>query len=72
MWMSILLVRLPLPASPMLGSYTKNAHTITYKIEGDYFANAEYEVIENVAYGTELSLIKDDMTQEGYTFSGYD
>ena len=38
--------------------------TITYKIEGDYFANAEYEVIENVAYGTELSLIEDDMTQE--------
>ncbi len=48
-----------------------NSHTITYKIVGDHFANDSYKVIENVAYGTALSLITDDMTKQGYTWSGW-
>lgn len=51
--------------------YTRNSHTITYKIVGDHFANDSYKVIENVAYGTALSLITDDMTKQGYTWSGW-
>ena len=51
--------------------YRANTHTITYQITGDYFANEAFEVVENVAYGTELSLIATDMAQAGYTFSGW-
>ncbi|MBQ9718480.1 MAG: InlB B-repeat-containing protein, partial [Clostridia bacterium] len=51
--------------------YTRNDYTITYKIVGDYFANEEYKVIEDVTYGTELTLIEDDMTKAGYVWSGW-
>ena len=53
------------------GSWTKNAHAIIYKITGDYFTNDSYETIVNVEYGTELSMIDDDMSKTGYTFSGW-
>lgn len=53
------------------GTITINTHTITYQIVGDYFTNSEYAVIEDVAYGTKLSLIPDDMTKTGYTFHGW-
>ena len=50
---------------------TVHKHTVTYKITGDYFANERFKVQENIAYGTALTLIGDDMTKEGYTFSGW-
>ena len=50
--------------------FKRNRHTIFYAIDGDYFAG-EYKKIENVRYGTALSLITDDMTKEGYTFQGW-
>lgn len=53
------------------GTTTVNKHTITYEIVGDYFTDSEYKVIKDVAYGTELSLIPDDMTKTGYTFHGW-
>ena len=46
-------------------------HSITYKITGDYFANDSFKTVENVPCGTELTQITDDMTKEGYTFSGW-
>lgn len=54
------------------GTTIINKHTITYEIVGDYFTNSEYKVIEDVAYGTKLSLIPDVMTKTGYTFHGWD
>ena len=53
------------------GTTIINKHTITYQIVGEYFTNSEYKVIEDVEYGTELSLIPDDMTKTGYTFHGW-
>lgn len=52
-------------------NYTVNKHIITYQITGSYFANDEYYKQDNVPYGTKLPLIADDMTQAGYTFSGW-
>ncbi|MEI3348501.1 MAG: InlB B-repeat-containing protein [Dysosmobacter sp.] len=53
------------------GTTIINKHTITYEIVGEYFTDPDYKVIENVAYGTKLSLIPDDMTKTGYSFSGW-
>lgn len=46
--------------------------TVTYKVTGSYFANDAFDVTENVAYGTKLSLITTDMTKEGYTFRNWE
>ncbi|WP_270405029.1 MBG domain-containing protein, partial [Candidatus Collinsella stercoripullorum] len=51
--------------------YNRNTYTVTYEITGSFFANPTYEVVENVRYGAELSLITDDMSQDGYTWSGW-
>ena len=53
------------------GSYTINTHTVTYQVTGSYFTSATYHVDNNVAYGTALTQIADDMTKAGYTFSGW-
>ena len=46
-------------------------HDITYKITGSYFTNDSFSTQANVPFGTPLSLISGDMTQAGYTFSGW-
>ena len=51
--------------------YNRNTYTVTYEITGSFFANPAYQVVENVRYGAELSLITDDMSQDGYTWSGW-
>ena len=51
--------------------YNRNTYTVTYEITGSFFANPAYQVVENVRYGAELSLISDDMSQDGYTWSGW-
>ena len=49
--------------------YERNKHNITYQITGDYFVNGSYTTVENVPFGSTLSLISDNMAQDGYTFS---
>lgn len=51
--------------------YERNKHDITYQITGDNFAQNIYETVENVPFGSTLSLISNDMTKDGYTFSGW-
>ena len=51
--------------------YERNKHNITYQITGDYFVNGSYTTVENVPFGSTLSLISNDMTKDGYTFSGW-
>ncbi|MCQ2120316.1 MAG: InlB B-repeat-containing protein [Fibrobacter sp.] len=62
-----------MPAADVELTATSTVHkySITYKVTGSYFADDAFNVTENVAYGTELSLITTDMTKEGYTFSGW-
>ncbi len=48
------------------GTFTVNTHNVIYKVDG-----AEYETVENVAYGTNVTVIAAP-TKEGYTFSGWD
>ena len=49
----------------ILGSYTANKYTITYKVDGE-----EYKTVE-VEYGTTLTA-EADPEKEGYTFSGWE
>lgn len=49
--------------------YERNKHNITYQITGDYFVNRSYTTVDNVPFGSTLSLINDNMAQDGYTFS---
>ena len=49
----------------ILGSYTANKYTITYKVDGE-----EYKTVE-VDYGTTLTA-EADPEKEGYTFSGWE
>ena len=49
--------------------YERNKHNITYQITGDYFVNGSYTTVDNVPFGSTLSLINDNMAQDGYTFS---
>ena len=51
--------------------YTRNAHNIIYKIDGEYFANDNYKTINSVKYGDSISIINNDMSKPGYTFSGW-
>ena len=51
--------------------YERNKHDITYQITGDNVAQNIYKTVENVPFGSTLSLISDDMTKDGYTFSGW-
>ncbi|MBR3147274.1 MAG: InlB B-repeat-containing protein, partial [Eubacterium sp.] len=51
--------------------YDRNKYKVTYKITGEYFANEQYKLIENVPYETPLTLITDDMEKPGYTWSGW-
>ena len=51
--------------------YERNKHDITYQITGDNFAQDRYKTVENVPFGSTLSLISDDMTKDGHTFSGW-
>ena len=51
--------------------YERNKHNITYQITGDYFVNGSYTTVENVPFGSTLSLISDNMTRDGYKFSGW-
>ena len=51
--------------------YERNKHDITYQITGDNFAQNNYKTVENVPFGSTLSLISNDMTKDGYTFSGW-
>ncbi|MBR4214586.1 MAG: InlB B-repeat-containing protein, partial [Bacteroidales bacterium] len=47
------------------GSYTINTHRLVYKLNGE-----EYNV-ENVTYGTKLTLLDSPSAREGHTFSGW-
>ncbi|MCR5362359.1 MAG: leucine-rich repeat protein [Bacteroidales bacterium] len=47
------------------GTFTVNTHNVVYVVDG-----AEYQKVENVAFGTTLAAI-DAPTREGYTFSGW-
>ena len=49
----------------ILGSYTANKYTITYKVDGE-----EYKTVE-VEYGTTLTA-EPNPVKEGYTFSGWE
>ena len=49
----------------ILGTYTANKYTITYKVDGE-----EYKTVE-VEYGTTLTA-EADPEKEGYTFSGWE
>jgi len=53
----------------VVGSYTKNSYKITYKIVGDYFTNNNYKE-ETLEYGAQITP-EANLTQEGYTFSGW-
>ena len=55
-----------MPASDITieGSFAVNFYTVTYLVDGEVYAT------ENVAYGSEITLI-DEPTKEGYTFSGW-
>lgn len=55
----------------LTGSFTANTHNIIYKITGDYFANDNYKTVADVAYGTELTLIEDDMSKAGYVWHAW-
>ena len=46
------------------GTFAVNYYTLTYIVDGEVYAT------ENVAYGSEITLI-DEPTKEGYTFSGW-
>ena len=48
------------------GSFTINLHTITYLVDGK-----KYEVISDVPYGNDITLIDDPEKRTGYTFSGW-
>lgn len=50
--------------------YVREKHKVTYKIVGDYFKNDSY-LVKEYKYGEKLSLINNDMTRDGYTFSGW-
>ena len=51
--------------------YDRNVHDITYQITGEYFANDSYKVVKNIKYGSSLTLIEDDMNEDGYLWSGW-
>ena len=51
--------------------YDRNKYNITYQITGDYFVNNEYVKQTGVKYGASLSLIGNDMYEEGYVWSGW-
>ena len=51
--------------------YDRNVNAITYKVTGGFFANDSYKVVENVRFGTPLSLIGDDMEKQGYVWHGW-
>ena len=51
--------------------YERNKHNIIYQITGENFAQNSYKTVENVLFGSTLSCISDDMTKDGYTFSGW-
>ena len=51
--------------------YERNKHNIIYQITGENFAQNSYKTVENVPFGSTLSLISDDMTKDEYTFSGW-
>ncbi|MBP5456303.1 MAG: InlB B-repeat-containing protein, partial [Paludibacteraceae bacterium] len=48
------------------GSFTPNTYNITYKVDG-----TDYQTIENVAYGTTITLIEAPAEKEGFFFSGW-
>lgn len=51
--------------------YDRNTHSVIYKVTGDFFANDSFVVQESIRYGAPLTKIADDMTQQGYTWSGW-
>ena len=51
--------------------YDRNIHSVIYKVTGDFFANDSFVVQESIRYGAPLTQIADDMTQQGYTWSGW-
>lgn len=51
--------------------YDRNVYDITYQITGAYFADESYKVVENIKYGSSLTLIGDDMDKDGYLWSGW-
>lgn len=51
--------------------YDRNIHSVIYKVTGDFFANDSFVVQESIRYGALLTQIADDMTQQGYTWSGW-
>ncbi len=51
--------------------YDRNTHSVIYKVTGDFFANDSFVVQESIRYGAPLTQIADDMTQQGYTWSGW-
>ena len=56
--------RMPANDVTVEGSFSVNSYRLVYQLDG-----AEYSV-DSVAYGTELAL-KDALTKEGHTFSGW-
>ena len=50
----------------LTANWSVNKHNIVYVVD-----NAEYQKVENVAFGTEITAIAEP-TKEGHTFSGWD
>ncbi len=51
--------------------YDRNTHDVVYKITGSLFTTDDYHTDSDVRYEAPLTLITDDMTKEGYTWSGW-
>ncbi|MBD5456626.1 MAG: hypothetical protein HDR23_09235, partial [Lachnospiraceae bacterium] len=51
--------------------YDRETYKITYAITGEVDPVDPYTTVENVRFGTNLSLITDDMEKQGYVWSGW-